>query len=215
MALFTPRANTISRVLLVGLLVVPLLLVGTLIAFAHSPLITGQDRMVAQPIPFDHRHHVQDDEIDCLYCHPGAERAPEAGVPSTDACMNCHGQIWPRSPVLAPLRAAWAAGEPIRWKRVHDLPDFVFFDHSIHYAKGVGCVSCHGRVDQMPAVIQARPLTMEWCLECHADPTPHLRPREALTRMDWQPPVDDPQLGRRIAERLDVEPRTNCWSCHR
>lgn len=215
MALFAPRANTISRVVLVGLLAAPILFAGSLLAFARSPLVTGKNESLPQPIDFDHRHHVEDAGIDCLYCHGNALKGPLAGVPTTEACMGCHGQIWNRSPVLAPLRTAWATGEVIAWNRVYELPDFVYFDHSIHLAKGVGCETCHGRVDRMASIEQASPLTMKWCLDCHRNPAPALRPRGEITTMGWKPPEDRADLGVLLASLYDVAPRTSCTTCHR
>ncbi len=136
----------------------------------RAPPVTGQDATIEQPIEFDHRHHVRDEGIDCRYCHEGAERGAHAGVPPTERCLNCHAQIWDRAALLAPVRASLDSGEPIRWRRVHRLPDFVFFNHAAHTARGVGCASCHGAVDTMAKVRQVAPLTMGWCLDCHRHP---------------------------------------------
>jgi hypothetical protein len=125
---------------------------------------------IAQPVEFDHRHHVRDDGIECRYCHPGAERSAQAGVPATEVCMGCHGQVWPDSPLLAPVRASYFSGVPIAWKRVHALPDFVYFHHGVHTQAGIACVRCHGRVEDMARVARVAPLTMDWCLDCHRDP---------------------------------------------
>ncbi|MBX3187872.1 MAG: cytochrome c3 family protein [Labilithrix sp.] len=178
------------------------------IAWARTPYATGQNEPPPQPVKFDHRHHVRDDGIDCLYCHAEAQIAPRAGVPSTATCMGCHAQIWSDSPNLALVRASYFGGEPIVWRRVTTMPDFVFFDHSIHLAKGVGCVTCHGRVDEMAQVYAVAPLTMRWCLDCHRNPTAHLRPLDAITDMEWT-------AGAAYTPPSDVRPPTDCTTCHR
>jgi hypothetical protein len=182
--------------------------------FVRSPLFTGQGEPIMQPLQFDHRHHVADVGIDCRYCHATVETAASAGYPATEVCMSCHGQIWNQSPLLAPVRQSYFTGQALPWKRVHELPDYVYFNHSIHVNKGVGCVTCHGRVDQMGEVMQDAPLTMEWCLDCHRDPTSRLRPREHLTDLAWTP-ADPAAVGRQVAQSLDVHTRTSCTACHR
>jgi hypothetical protein len=184
-------------------------------AYIRSPYYTGQNASVRQPIDFDHRHHVKDDHIDCKYCHTSVETSPSAGYPPVSLCLNCHAQVWNEAPILDPLRKAWFAGEPLRWKRVHKLPDYVFFNHAAHVTKGVGCEECHGRVDQMAEATQVKPLTMAWCLDCHRDPTPHLRPPNEVTQMGWQAPGDARQYGGQLAQWLDVKTRTSCTTCHR
>jgi hypothetical protein len=161
---------------------------------------------------------VVDDLIDCRYCHFNAERGASAGIPSTEMCLNCHAQIWNKSPKLEPVRRSYFTGAPIEWNRVHQLPDFTYFNHSIHVSKGIGCVSCHGRIDQMPAVTKVASLQMSWCLECHRNPAPNLRPRDQITSMTWQPP-DDPAAAKTLAADLmktyDVHSRVSCTTCHR
>jgi hypothetical protein len=214
-ALFSPRSNRIFQ------LVVALLALGAvgsiagLMLYARVPIGTGQQVQVGQPVQFDHRHHVKDDLIDCRYCHQTVDKAPSAGIPPTELCLNCHAQVWNKSPLLDLVRASWFANKPIEWVRVNKVPDFVFFNHSIHVAKGVGCVECHGRVDQMPAIEQFAPLNMGWCLDCHRNPYPHLRPPEEVTSMTWTPDRDPEVLGRELAKKNDVKPRTECWTCHR
>jgi len=197
----------------VGVVALPAMAIG----WARTPYATGEQTAVAQPIKFDHRHHVRDDGIDCLYCHSGAANTPYAGVPATAACMGCHNQIWTDSPELAAVRRSYFEGTPIRWRRVHTLPDFVFFDHSIHVNKGVGCVTCHGRVDQMGQVYAVAPLTMRWCLDCHRAPQKHLRPLDQITSMEWAPSRSEPQevLGRRLVTELGVRSIEDCSGCHR
>jgi len=178
---------------------------------AQSGLLTP-----AQPIPFSHKHHVGDDGIDCRYCHATVETGRHAGLPSTHVCLTCHSQLYRDAPLLQPLHESARRGTPIGWQRVHDLPDFVFFDHSVHVAKGVGCVECHGRVDQMPLTWRAQPMQMQWCLDCHRDPAPRLRPPAQVFDMTSVAPGGDE--GRRLATALHVESTrrlTDCSTCHR
>lgn len=174
-ALFTPRADRWLRAALAAAF---LLILGTptlLMAWVRTPQVTGQHDPISQPVLFDHRHHTLDAGLDCLYCHDGAERSKQAGVPATSVCMGCHGQIWGRSEQLEPVRRSWFSKEPIRWNRVHRLPGFVYFDHSVHVkAGGVACARCHGDVTRMAQVEQVAPLTMGWCLDCHRQQ--HARP---------------------------------------
>lgn len=186
-----------------------------LLVYVRSPYATGQHNPPGQPVKFDHRHHVRDDGIPCLYCHDGAERGAYAGVPPTSLCMNCHSQVWTRSPEVAPVRASYFDDRPIAWARVNVLPDFVFFNHSIHVAKGVGCVSCHGRVDLMAEVHQEESLSMGFCLKCHRHPEDRLRPRDRVTDMEWKPDVPQATLGHRLVAEYGVKPTTDCTGCHR
>ncbi|ADO74528.1 cytochrome c3 family protein [Stigmatella aurantiaca] len=216
--LFPRWTNTVSRLSVAGLLAVPAISIGGLLAYARSPHVTNQNQPIEQPIEFDHRHHAGDEQIDCRYCHWTVENAPSAGIPSTTVCMSCHAQIWNKSPYLTEVRKAFFADQPIPWVRVHNLPDFVYFNHSIHVNKGVGCATCHGRVDQMAAIEQASTLTMAWCLDCHRNPQPHLRPAEYITSMTWTPPADPKEaaaLGETLAKEYEVHSRTSCSTCHR
>jgi hypothetical protein len=185
-----------------------------ILIWVRTPYVTGMLQPVEQPVQFDHRHHVLDDGIDCFYCHWLAAEAPTAGIPPTETCMGCHAQIWSGSPLLEPVRRSWFGAEPIRWRRVHALPDFVFFDHAVHVRNGIGCSSCHGAVETMPLVYAVHPLTMQWCLDCHRDPAPHLRPPERATDIGWTPP-GDPAEQQALAQRLRVNPPTHCTGCHR
>ncbi len=214
-ALFGPRSNAVHRIGLAALLGFPVLAVGGLMAWPFTPYGSRQYQPVVQPLQFDHRHHVLDDGIDCRYCHATVDRGPSAGLPATEVCLNCHSQIWNKSPLLAQVRQSWFTGRPIRWVRVHQLPDFVYFDHSAHVNKGVGCASCHGRVDRMAVVEQVARLDMGWCLGCHRDPAPHLRPLEHLTDMAWTPPEDGGARARRLMQDYRVHARTSCTTCHR
>jgi len=171
-----------------------------------------------QPVPFSHKHHVGGMGIDCRYCHTTVETSSFANIPPTRTCMNCHSQIWRNSDMLEPVRASFRTGNSINWARVHDLPDFVYFNHSIHVAKGVGCESCHGRVDQMPLTEQEASLRMEWCLNCHRHPEQYVRPREFITTMGYQPEGDQEQIGRRLVSEYHIQDArllTSCSTCHR
>jgi hypothetical protein len=214
--LFPPSANAWARasiVLLVGAVVTVVLLA---YGISDSAYFTRQEEARHQPISFSHRHHVESMGIECRYCHFHVEESSFAGIPPTHTCMTCHSQIWSESDYLKPVRDSYENEDPIEWTRVHDLPDFVYFNHSIHVKKGVGCVSCHGRIDDMAAVYQAEPLNMGWCLDCHRNPEPHLRPRDQITNMGWRPRgVSRSELGARLAEAYDVNPQDNCYTCHR
>jgi hypothetical protein len=186
-----------------------------LMIYMRTPYITDVGVPISQPVMFDHRHHVVDDGIACRYCHYTVEKEASAGIPPTEMCMNCHNQIWNTSPILEPVRRSYFSGQPIEWRRVHDLPEFVYFNHSIHVNKGVGCVTCHGRVDQMAQVAKAQPLTMGWCLDCHRNPAPNLRPLDQITSMDWKPPEDAGAFGEKLAREYGVQRLTHCSTCHR
>ena len=214
-ALFPPWANAAARATLVACAVVGTGVPLGLMAWVRTPNATRQYAPVSQPVPFDHRLHVTGFGIDCRYCHSAVERSATAGIPATSMCVPCHTESWMRSPQLAPVRQSMATGQPIPWNRVHALPDFVYFDHSAHVTKGVGCETCHGRVDRMAQVYQAAPLTMQWCVSCHRDPAPHLRPDSAITAMGWRGGEAEPALGRRLAATYRVRSLTNCTTCHR
>jgi hypothetical protein len=177
----------------------------------RTPFVTGEGRPLEQPIPFDHRHHVRDDGIDCRYCHDLVERSATAGMPPTERCLHCHGQIWAESPLLERVWRSRDEDRPIPWRRVNRLPDFVYFDHSVHVNHGIGCFSCHGPVDAMARVYQSAPLTMSWCLDCHRDPGAHLRPLDRVTAMV---PAALARSGRSDA-LPEAAPRTDCTACHR
>ena len=223
--LFPPWSNTVFRVVLAllnGGLVGGLL---TLLLYKRTPLSTLQHEPVTQPIEFDHRHHVSDDGIDCRYCHNTVETSSSAGYPAVSVCMNCHAQIWNQSPYLDMVRKAYFSGQPIKWKKVYRPPDFVFFNHSIHVAKGVGCVTCHGRVDTMPEIRQAPTMQMGWCLDCHRNPKPYIRPKKYITAMIDPAPgqgtfeTQSTESGQNTAQSPehmnDVHSRTSCTTCHR
>jgi hypothetical protein len=169
----------------------------------------------AQPVPFSHKHHVTDDGIDCRYCHISVETSSFAGIPATEICMSCHSQIWSNAEVLEPVRASWRNGQPLHWTRVHDLPDFVYFNHSIHINKGIGCSTCHGRVDQMPLTYKVNTLFMQWCLECHRDPARYVRPREQVFNMTYEFPANQKELGAQLVAEYKIQSLTDCVTCHR
>jgi len=182
---------------------------------ANSGYVTRQGIILEQPVPFSHDHHVAQIGIDCRYCHTSVETEASAGIPPTQTCMNCHNQLWTNAELLEPIRASYKDNVPIEWNRVNDLPDFVYFNHSIHVAKGVACTTCHGPVDKMPLMYQGQPLTMKWCLDCHRDPVKNLRPREEVTNVDWQPPADLAAQQAIWAEIHKVQSKVSCSTCHR
>lgn len=212
-----PRwANKTRNVAGVVLGIAPLYLTG-LIWYGFSPKTTDVGYMPDQPVPYSHALHAGELGIDCRYCHNTVEKTSHAAIPPTATCMNCHTLIRTDSPELLPVRESAATGEPLEWLKVHDLPDYVYFNHSAHVSRGVGCVSCHGRVDQMVEVHQQETLSMGWCLDCHRAPEPHLRPPEEATNMTWTPPngEDSVAFGRRFREENEIAPPTDCSTCHR
>lgn len=213
--IFHPSTNTISRVSIFGAIILVCVGVGTLAAINRSSYVTGVGTARLQPVPFSHKHHIADVGIDCRYCHTSVEESAFAGIPATQICMNCHSQIWADSPMLEPVRASARSDTSLEWTRVHNLPGFVYFDHSIHVKKGVGCATCHGRVDGMPLMRRENSLYMEWCLECHREPERFVRPREFVFSMDWQPPPDRLALGRKLVKEYRIEKLTSCSVCHR
>ena len=213
--IFRPRHNTLARLSLAVLAAGAAGTIAGLLIWARTPYARNMNVPVEQPVQFDHRHHTRDEGIDCRYCHNTVDKGPFASIPPTQLCLNCHSQVWNKSPLLEPLRASFIDNKPIEWTRVYKVPQFVYFNHAIHVNKGVGCVSCHGRVDRMAAIEQVQPLTMGWCLDCHRNPYPHLRPREEITNMAWKPDGDPIALGKELAKKYDVEPRTSCYACHR
>ena len=215
MALFPRWTNTVARLTGALTLGAPVLILGFLWMYVRTPFITNQGLPIDQPVQFDHRHHVKDEGIDCRYCHNTVDRSPSAGLPATQVCLNCHSQVWNKSPLLEPVRESFFQNKPIEWRRVHKVPEFVYFNHAIHVNKGVGCVTCHGRVDEMPAVEKATPLTMGWCLECHRRPEQNIRPLEEVTNMEWKPEGDPEEAGRLQAAKNNVHTRTSCTTCHR
>ena len=216
--IFPRSANTLSKLSLAGLLIVVGSLIFTAILVARSNYVTRAHEFVEQPVQFSHRHHVADDGIDCRYCHTSVETSPFAGIPPTKTCMNCHSQIWNQAPILEPVRASFREDKPVRWVRVHDLPDFVYFNHSIHVKKGMGCETCHGRIDEMPLTLQENTLQMEWCINCHRNPTNYVRPRAEIYTMGYKPPVPQSVMGPQLAKEYGIPAggaNTSCSTCHR
>src|SRR4051794_19042554 len=202
--IFHPSFNTVAKATIFGAV---FLLAGRgAVAYTveKSPYSTEAGIPQAQPLPFSHEHHVSGLGIDCRYCHTSVEKSSFAGIPPTKTCMTCHSQIWNDSPMLQPVRDSWNSNRPLQWNRVHNLPDFAYFNHSIHVAKGVGCSTCHGPVDKMPLMFQANSLQMEWCLDCHRGPEKYLRPKEQVYNMNYQPPADQIEFGKQLVEKYSV-----------
>ena len=222
---FIARFSLFSAIFLAGLA-----LTGVL-ALARASYFTRQNIFREQPVQFSHKHHVGDDGIDCRYCHTSVEDSSFAGIPPTKTCMNCHAQIWTNAPMLAPVRYSFSSGQSLQWTRVHDLPDFVYFNHSIHINKGVGCYSCHGQVDAMPLMYEENTLQMEWCLNCHREPEKFLRPKEQVFNMQYQQPSSEHlvevdgksyasqfELGKALRQKYHLRTSqdiTSCSTCHR
>ena len=213
--IFRRSANTLSKLSLAGALILVGSLIFLAILLARSSYVTRAQEFVEQPVQFSHLHHVKDDGIDCRYCHTSVETSPFAGIPPTKTCMNCHSQIWSQAPILEPVRASFREDRPVRWVRVHDLPDFVYFNHSIHIKKGMGCESCHGRIDEMPLTMQQNTLQMEWCLDCHRNPEKFVRPRSEIYTMGYRPPVPQSVIGPQLVNEYAIKPNTSCSTCHR
>ncbi|KAB0682978.1 cytochrome c3 family protein [Aureimonas leprariae] len=215
--IFRPGATTYARMALVAIPLVPAALVVFAYLLMGSPYVTGQYETLDQNPPFSHEHHARQLGIGCPMCHGQAEKTAYAGMPATHVCMSCHSQIWTNAAMLAPVRESYAHDEPLSWKRVHNLPDYVYFNHSVHVNNGVGCSSCHGNVEAMPLMRQAAPLTMGWCLDCHKAPEKHLRPQATIYDFDWSPLADQESRGRALvaAHGIDVAHLVNCSVCHR
>jgi hypothetical protein len=212
---FHRSANTVFVVSLIGLVLVVAGLTALAYALQDSPYVTRAFIEREQPIQFSHERHVAGNGIDCRYCHTSVETSSFAGIPPTKTCMNCHSQIFSTSPFLEPVRASFRDNRSLEWTRVHDLPDFVYFNHSIHINKGVGCSTCHGRVDLMPLTWKVASLQMEWCLNCHRNPEQYVRPREAVFQMDYEAPSNQLELGAQLVKAYDIRSLTNCSTCHR
>jgi hypothetical protein len=216
--IFRRRANTLART---GVAAIILLLAGLSVVamgIVRSPRLNMVGVARPQPVPYSHKLHVGQLKLDCRYCHTSVETSSFAGLPSTETCMNCHGQIGLKNPRLEPVRKSYEEGRSIEWTRVNDLPDYVYFDHSIHIHKGVGCITCHGQVDKLDVMVSARVWSMDTCLECHRDPAPYLRPRNQIFSMNAPPPPDQSEAGKRLLQAYDIDtPQklTNCSICHR
>ena len=213
--IFHPSFNTISKVSIFG----AVFFLGAALWAWDSLLRSSYNTQVnvarEQPVPFSHKHHVAGIGIDCRYCHTSVEESGFAGIPSTKTCMTCHSQVWKDAPILEPVRESYRSDRSTEWVRVHDLPDFAYFDHSIHVAKGIGCSTCHGRVDQMPLTWRTQTLNMDWCLSCHRDPVANVRPRERVFDMEFDPASQTRAERERLAEQYHVRSMINCSTCHR
>src|SRR5436190_503210 len=201
---FPSSANTLAKASLIVGILAPVLLIAGGSAIARSPYSTRVNEALRQPVPFSHEHHVNELGIDCRYCHTSVEKSSYAGIPPTHTCMSCHSQVWTDAPMLAPVRNSLASGQPLQWERVNQLPDFVFFNHSIHVQKGIGCSSCHGRVDQMPLTWKAHSLYMRWCLDCHEAPERQMRPKSEIFNMKWEAPPDQVTRGSELLKEYHV-----------
>ena len=213
--IFHRSANTIAKVSIFGAVFFVAALLGLFGIISRSPWVTDAHVAREQPIQFSHERHVAGNGIDCRYCHTSVEESAFAGIPPTKTCMNCHAQIFSTSPYLEPIRHSLRTGRSIEWTRVHDLPDFVYFNHSIHVHKGVGCTTCHGPVDRMPLMMQDQSLQMEWCVGCHRNPEQYVRPREQVFSVDYVPPANQLELGRRLVAEYHIQKLTSCSTCHR
>ena len=220
--IFHKSFNTLSKASIVVGGLVALTTLTALLTANRTPYISLVNVAREQPVPFSHKHHVGGLGIDCRYCHTSVEVAAQASIPATKTCMTCHSMIWTNAAMLEPVRESYRSDRSLEWLKVHDLPDFVYFNHSIHIKKGVGCQTCHGQVDQMPLMMRKNTLNMEWCLECHRAPEKFLRPQDQVFNMNWDiakdPATKDKtqeQLGAELVERNHVEKLTNCSTCHR
>ena len=228
---FHRSTNTLARVTIFGAVFIAAALGFVIYEVNSSPYFTDVNVAQIQPVPFSHKHHVTDDGIDCRYCHTSVENSSFAGIPPTHTCMTCHSQIWVNSPMLEPVRASYRTGNSIEWTRVNSLPEFVYFDHSIHINKGVGCTTCHGKIGEMPLTWRANTLYMRWCINCHNHPQDYVRPREEVFSATYEPPTalapvefegaeyrDQQELGRRLVKEYKIKPSkviTDCYTCHR
>ena len=213
--LFKRSTNTISRVTVWGAVFIVAGLGLVVFVLYRSPYLTKEDLVRDQPVPFSHKHHVSGLGIDCRYCHTSVETSSFAGIPPTETCMSCHSQIWTNAQVLAPVRESLRSGKAIRWVRVNDLPDYVYFNHTIHVSKGIGCETCHGRIDQMPLTWRGQSLQMGWCLNCHRHPEEYVRPKEEVFTMGYRPPESQAVLGARLVAEYRIKKLTDCYTCHR
>jgi hypothetical protein len=216
--IFPRYANFLSKASLFGSILAGAFLLWVCILYTRSSYGTDAGVVRVQPVPFSHEHHVGVLGIDCRYCHTSVEHSSFAGLPPTKTCMNCHSQIWVGSAMLEPVRESYRTNRSLHWHRVYNLPGFVYFDHSIHVQKGIGCASCHGQIDEMPFTYQVPSLLMEWCINCHRNPEKEIRPREQVFNMRYVPPADREALGQRLVKEYHVKDAiqlTSCSVCHR
>jgi Cytochrome c7 and related cytochrome c len=216
--IFHHSTNLVARMSIYGGVFILAALGGALYTVALSPYYTDVNVGREQPVPFSHKHHVGALGIDCRYCHTSVEKSSFAGIPPTQTCMSCHSKIWTNAAMLEPVRASYREDKSIAWTRVNALPDFVYFDHSIHVAKGVGCTTCHGPIAEMPLTWRANTLYMSWCLDCHRAPEKYLRPKSEVFNPDYQSPADQLDLGKRLVTEYKIQNAralTSCSTCHR
>ncbi len=215
--IFPESANWASKASILAGLLLAASVLGVLLNINRIHYVNRVNIALDQPVPFSHKHHVTGLGIDCRYCHTSVENGAFAGIPPTETCMTCHSQIWTEAPNLEPVRASWRENKPIEWNRVHDLPDFVYFNHSIHLAKGVGCQTCHGQVDQMPLMWKVNSLNMEWCIECHKNPEKFVRPKEQVFNMTYRAPSNQEEIGKQLVADYNIQTQQllNCSVCHR
>jgi hypothetical protein len=212
---FHRSTNTIARLSIYGAAFIIALLGWAVYELSASPYVTEVNVAKDQPVPFSHKHHVGELGLDCRYCHTAVENSSAAGMPPTQTCMTCHSQIWVNSPMLEPVRASYRDDKSIEWIRVNAVPDFVYFNHSIHVNKGIGCVTCHGPVGDMPLTWRANTLQMGWCLDCHRAPEKYVRPREQVFNIHYQAPENQEEAGRKLVKEYKIQSLTNCSTCHR
>jgi hypothetical protein len=214
--LFSRSSNSLAKVTLAAALMAGGGIVWAAYALNAGSFTTGVEVARDQPVPFSHKHHVSDDGIDCRYCHTSVETSSFAGLPPTETCMSCHSQIWTNAAMLEPVRESFKTGKSLEWVRVHDLPDFVYFNHSIHVNKGIGCSTCHGRVDQMPLMFKVNTLYMQWCVNCHRTPEKYVRPRDQVFNPAYVTPApDQDEIGPRLVAEYKIQSLTDCVTCHR
>jgi hypothetical protein len=213
--IFHRSTNTISRVSIYGAVILIATLGYAVDVVNQTSYVTEVHNARPQPVPFSHKHHVGELGLDCRYCHSSVEVSSSAGMPPTQTCMACHSQIWTGAAILEPVRASYRDSAPIVWTRVNALPDFVYFNHSIHIAKGVGCTTCHGPIAEMNITWRAQSLYMRWCLDCHNAPEKYLRPRSEVFNAFYKPPSDQEVLGKRLMVEYKVQKLTTCTTCHR
>lgn len=212
---FPRQMNVIAQVSIYGAVFMLAGAIAIGMFVVRSPYVTEAGVIREQPVPFSHKHHVGDVGIDCRYCHTSVETSAFAGIPSTEICMGCHSQLWKESEMLAPVRESYRTSTALHWTRVHNLPDFAYFNHSIHIHKGIGCTSCHGDVAEMPLMWREKTLMMEWCLECHRHPEQYVRPRSEVFSVNWNPPSNQQQLGEKLIGEYRIQKLTDCYTCHR
>lgn len=212
--IFPQWTNRLPAVLLAAMLLLGAGGVGFLWYYG-SPKYTDVGYRPTQPVPFSHKLHAGDLGMDCRYCHSNIERSAIANVPATQTCMNCHTLVLPQSEKLLAVRESWATGKPIEWINVHMLPQYAYFNHSLHLNAGIGCISCHGNVAEMEKVQQMQPLSMSWCLDCHRNPDSNLRPVDQITNMNYTPPADQAAFAARVKAEKKLNPTQDCSGCHR